>query len=300
MLFLCFFWALGSLRSDLFPDMIPSRLPPMERQAAPFALLAVAAVVFSLLRKAGWPKGPQLLASMLVGLGLFVAPAVSFRVAGDRVDNLTQVALFSITPVFAVVFEPYIGSRNGSPIRGAMTAALAAVVGTLCLIQAEAPSSIQAAAGFGAVIVAAACVAAANCVAVKLPTELPSIAPVAAVAALTALAGLAVLSRLTERPVWRMDALGPELAWSGGAELPGLLLLFWLMRRMSAVRMTTRFVLTPMMASLMGLVLLQPAVTLRAGLGLALMAVGAGWLLFAPLDRQPEASPLSLDRHPRS
>ena len=71
----------------------------------------------------------------------------------------------------------------------------------------------------------------------------------------------------------------------------------WLMRRMSAGRMTTRFVLTPLMASLIGLVLLRPTVELRAGVGLLMMAAGAGWLLFAPQDNQEsETSPLNLNR----
>lgn len=302
LLILCFFWSVGSLRSDLFPSLVPNNLPPMERQAVPLALLGIAAALFSLLRRAEWPNRPQLLTSVLVGLGLFVAPAASFCLAKEWVGSLTQVALFSITPVFAVVFEPYIGSRDSaSQSRGGLLAALVAVVGTLCVIPAGAPNSIRAGSAFCAVILAAACVAAANCMAVNMATEpaQKSIAPMTAIAAFIAVMGLAILSGVSERPVWRIDALGPELAWSAAAELPGLLLLFWLMRRMSAVCMTTRFVLTPLMASLIGLVLLRPAVSLRAGGGLLLMAVGAGWLLFAAQDN-PESETLPLNLNPPS
>jgi drug/metabolite transporter (DMT)-like permease len=304
LLLLCFLWSVASLRSDLFPGLTPDSLPPIERQALSFALLAVAAALFSLLRKAQWPDRRRFLAAVLVGLGLFIAPAVSFCFAKEWVGNLTQVALFSITPVFAVVFEPYIGNRDSaSQSRGGLLAALAAVVGTLCVIPAGAPNSIVVAGAFCVVILAAACVAAANCLAVNTAAQLSqkaqlaqqSIAPMAAIAALSAVGGLVLLSALFERPVWRLNALGPELAWSAVAELPELLLLFWLMRRMSAVRMTTRFVATPLMASLIGLVLLRPAVGLRAGAGLILMAVGAGWLLFAPEASGPDTSPLNLD-----
>jgi drug/metabolite transporter (DMT)-like permease len=300
LLLLCFFWSVGSLRSDLFPDLVPSSLPPMERQAAPFAMLAVAAALFSLLRRAERPDRPQLLASVLVGLGLFVAPAVSFSIAREWVGNLTQVALFSITPVFAIVFEPYIGSRDFVlPIRGGLLAALAAVAGTLCVIPAGAPTSIRTGSAFLAVILAAACVAAANCLAVKVAAESTreSFAPLVTIAVTAAATGLAVLGALTERAIWHWHTIAPELAWSATAELPGLLLLFWLMRRMSAVRMTTRFVLTPLMASLIGLALLRPTVELRAGAGLLLMAAGAGWVLFAPQDiPESETSPLHLNR----
>ncbi len=308
LLLLCFLWSVASLRPDLFPGLFPSLvpdiLPPIERQALTFALLAVAATLFSLLRGAEWPSRTRLLASAVVGMGLFVAPAVSFCFAKQWIGNLTQVALFSITPVFAVVFEPYIGSRDSvSQRRGGLLAALAAVVGTLCVIPAGAPNSIAAASAFCVVIVAAASVAAANCLAVNTATEPAqktelaqrSIAPMAAIAALTALAGLALLSALFEQPVWKLNALGPEVAWSAVAELPELLLLFWLMRRMSAVRMTTRFVVTPLTASLVGLILLRPAVGVRAAAGLILMAAGAGWLLLAPETSGPDALPLNLD-----
>ena len=298
LLLLCFLWSVASLRSDLFPGLTPDSLPPIERQALSFALLAVAAALFSLLRKAQWPDRRRFLAAVLVGLGLFIAPAVSFCFAKEWVGNLTQVALFSITPVFAVVFEPYIDSRaSASQSRGGLLAALAAVVGTLRVIPAGAPNSIVVAGAFCVVILAAACVAAANCLAVNTAAQLAqqSIAPMAAIAALSAVGGLVLLSALFERPAWRLNALGPELAWSAVAELPELLLLFWLMRRMSAVRMTTRFVVTPLMASLIGLVLLRPAVGLRAGAGLILMAAGAGWLLFAPETSGPDALPLNLD-----
>lgn len=303
LLLMCFLWSVASLRSDLFPGLNPSILPPIERQALTFALLAVAAPLFSLSRGAKWPIRREFLASVVVGLGLFVAPAVSFCLAKQWIGNLTQLALFSITPVFAVVFEPYIGSRDTvSQSSGGLLAALAAVVGTLCVIPAGAPNSIEASSAFCIVILAAACVAAANCLAVNLATKptkaqlsQKSIAPVATIAAFTAFAGLALLSALFELPVWRWNVLGPELAWSAVAELPELLLLFRLMRCISAVRMTTRFIVTPLMASLIGLVLLRPSVGLRAGAGLILMAVGAGWLLFAPETSGPDELPLNLD-----
>ncbi|MFZ0745386.1 MAG: hypothetical protein WAM85_13330 [Terracidiphilus sp.] len=298
MLLLCFLWALGSLRSDLFPSLIPNLLPPIERQAVPFALLAAVAALFGVVRGAKWPLRRQLWASILVGLGLFLAPAIVSSFSSGSVSGLTLVALFSLTPVFAVVFEPYIGGDVAPRTRGGLPAALTGVVGTLCVIPAGAPNSIRAGGVFGTAILAAACVAAANCLAVRVAAELngKSIAPLAAIAPFTAVAGMAVLSVLSGRADWSWDALAPQAAWSTVAELPGLLLLFWLMRRMSAARMTSRFVLTPLAASLIGLVLLRPSVGLRAWLGLLLMAAGAGWLLVSPDDTQEsDASPLKLD-----
>lgn len=54
------------------------------------------------------------------------------------------------------------------------------------------------------------------------------------------------------------------------------------MPRMTATRMTTRFVLAPFIAVLIGIALEQPSIGLRIWIGLFLVAVGVGWLLFAP------------------
>ena len=54
------------------------------------------------------------------------------------------------------------------------------------------------------------------------------------------------------------------------------------MRRMTAVRMTTRFLIAPLLANLIGLAFLRPGVQLRGWLGLSLIALGSGWLLLAP------------------
>ena len=52
--------------------------------------------------------------------------------------------------------------------------------------------------------------------------------------------------------------------WTAAVELPALVLLFWLMRRMSAVRMTTRFVVTPLIVNMVGPIVLRPSMR-RAG-----------------------------------
>ncbi len=299
LLLLCFLGSLGSLRSDLLPHLAVERLPPLERQVAPFALLAVVAALLAVRRGAECPRGRQVLDSMVAGLGLFAVPAGLIAFSKGWIADLTRVALFSLAPVFAVVLEPYIGRGTGQQARGGLIAALAAVVGTLCVFPVETPRSMAAGSALCAVILAAACVAAANCRAVAVANESAgnSTMAMAAIAGATAAAGLAAASALMERGAWRWDAPAPELAWSAAVELPGLLLLFWLMRRLSAVRMMTRFVLTPIFAILISMALLRPTVGPLTWLGLLLVAGGAGWLLFAR-EEEPEAGslPLKLER----
>jgi len=271
----------------------------MERQALPFAMLAVASAVFAVARRTVWPRMRGAGAAVLIGLGLFVAPAELVLISHGWVSELTRVALFSLAPLFAVVFEPYMGRSAGPQSRSGLLAALVAVAGTLLVFPVDLPGSIESGGAFCAVILAAACVAAANCGAVKVAHELPanSIAWLAVIAGGTAATGFAAQSALTEQMVWRWNAISPELAWSAAVELPSLLLLFWLMRRVSATRMTMRFVLAPLMTILMGFILQRPAIEPRAWLGLFLMTAGAFGILFAPED-EPEvgSSILKLDR----
>ena len=286
LLVLCLLSSLGSLRSDLLPNLMPVALPPLEGEALPFAVLAGVAAVFAGWRREKWPRGRGILAAVAVGAGLFLVPAVIVALSAAWSSSMTRVVLFSLAPVFAVVLEPYVGRGAGGGVRGGLLAAIAAVAGVLCLFPVDAPRSVGAGIAVCGVMVAVACVAAANCYAVRIAAELPgnSVAPMAAIAGTTAAVGLAVASAMTEHAVWRLDALRPAVVWSAAVELPGLLLLFWLMRRISAARMTTRFVLAPLMAILVSMAVMRPEVGVRGGLGLLLMASGAGWLLLAPED----------------
>jgi drug/metabolite transporter (DMT)-like permease len=304
LLFLCLLWSLASLRIDLLPALDNQALPTMEKQALPLGLLAITSSLIAISRRANRPQMRQIRSAILIGLGLFVAPAVLVSLSNQGISQLTRVALFSLVPVFTVVLEPHIsephisephisGTTSQQP-RGALIAALLAVGGTLCIFPADIPSSPAAAAAFGAVVLAAACIATASCLAVKAATESP-ITTTAAIAGTTALASFAVLGPLLERGrgPWTWNGIGPELAWSTAVDLPALLLLFWLMTRMSAVRIATRFVIAPLITALFGIALLRPQVSLRDVLGFLLLAAGAGWLLIAP-DEEPDSGSLQL------
>ncbi|MGA2851382.1 MAG: DMT family transporter [Terracidiphilus sp.] len=300
LLILCFLWSLGSLRIDLLPAHASVSLPPMQRDALPFAWLAFTASLFAVAESKEWPKGPQIRASIFIGLALFVAPAMLVFFSSQWISELARVALFSLVPVFTVVFEPHISGLTGQQRKGALIAALLAVGGTFCIFPAPAPNSIATAAAFSAVVLAAACSGAANCFAVRVAAsqfDQTPIATMAAISGVTAFAAFAGFGLLLEREVWRVEGLGPELVWSVAVGLPGLLLLFWLFPRMSAARMTTRFVIAPFIATLFGIAFFRPEVSLRDILGFVLIAAGAGWLLLAPDELTDSPSlPLNLNR----
>jgi drug/metabolite transporter (DMT)-like permease len=291
LLLLCLLWAVDSVRPDLFPASARPTLPPFERQGLQFGLFALGTAAIALARGAHWPPRQLLLKCTLVGLGLFVVPSLLVHLSEGRVSALTRVALFSLTPLFAVVFEPYLG-RSEQVRAGSMVTALAAVVGTLLVFPVDVPGSVAAGGAFCAVIAATACAAAANCLGVLVACQASkrSFAAMIAIAGGVSAAGFASLSVLTEHAVWNWTLLQGEFAWTAVLGWPALLLLFWLMRRISAVAMTTRFLIAPLFTNLIGLLLLRPNVTLRSGLGLGLVAFGAGWLLLKGVDRSEFSS----------
>lgn len=299
LLLLCFLWSLGSLRSDLLPSQFAAGLPVLEREALHLGALAIVGWLLAGVFHSPWPRGRQIWDSVLVGLGMFVVPALLGETAKNEIPDLTRVALYSLAPVFAVAFEPYLGRLTESQSKGGLLAALGCVIGTLAVFPLMIPRTWVGAGSFLAIILAVASVAATNCWAVRFISELPlkSGAPVASIAGLSAAAILAAASFIGEKPVWNHAEVGPEIAWTTSVELPALLLLFWLLRRMSAVRMTTRFVVTPLLVNVVGLLALRPSMRVRAGLGILLIAISAGWLLISREEENPpEALPLKLNQ----
>jgi drug/metabolite transporter (DMT)-like permease len=291
-------WACGALLPELLPLQFSGVLPQFAALALPLGLLAVSTGVLSFLRKTQWPSRQRLQSAVWIGLGLFTAPALLVHISAGWISGLERIALFTLVPVFSIVLEPYLTHPATRPIRGALPAALLAVLGTLLVFPANLPASITAALAITAIILAAACVAAASCYAVSVyrESELPLARPITAVAASSAALSLGLASLLVERSRWQTVAIAPTLLWAAAAELPALLLLFWLLPQLSAARISTCFALAPLIFVLLGALLMQLPLAPRTSLGLLWMAAGAGYLLFAP---EADVAPTTLlDRPP--
>ena len=275
---LCLLWALSALRGELFPNLFPvsARLPVFASQALVLVLFGLAALLAGK-GHAAQRQGIQLLRGLWISCGLFLIPGFALVVARPFVPDFSRVALLSLVPVFAVVLDPYLGTREGSGSRWGLAAAVIAVAGTLCVFPLELPSSLEAAVGFAAVMVAAFSVAAANCRLVCMANTMAAGAVwrVAAIAALMGAMGFAIASAIFERPYQLSTRMVPELIWSAVVDVPAVFLLFWLTKRMSAPQMTTRYLLAPLLANGLELIVFQPRVGLRAGIGLLLIAGGA-------------------------
>ena len=287
------FWTAASLRTELFPAFGTDGLPPALRQAVLFFLFAAVAGSLSVARHVEFPRGRYAWACAGIGFGLFVVPAALVALAQGWLPTLARVALFSLTPVFAVVLEPYLQGREPRQGRAALAGALAAVAGILFLLPLDLPGSFRAVAALCGLLAAALGIAITNCLAVRLAHSLSvrSTLPMAAQASAAAASCFAAAAALAPHSAWRWSASPFQFFWFFVIDVPALFLLFWLMRRMAASRMTTRFLLAPLFTILADLAFEPSSPPLRGWFGLALLAGGAGWLVFAPVET-PEAQDL--------
>lgn len=281
LMLLCLLWATGWVHADLFPGSTAGlKLSPLLSEAALLGLVAVLAAVAVLIGRRGWPAKGVACRAATVGVGLFVVPAVLTGLANGWMDDSTRVALFSLTPLFAVIFEPYIGagSEQTVEVHGGLLAALAAVAGTLLVFPVELPHAYASAFALLGLVGAAASVAAANCLGVRMIRQgSSSVLTFAAVGAGFAAMLLGIVGLFfshNEAAAVRFNA------WAA-PDLFALALLFWLMRHLSATQMTTRFLIAPLLANLISLAFLRPHVQVQAWIGLLMIAAGAGWLVFA-------------------
>jgi len=284
LLLLSALWAVAWLRTDLFPHSGADMLSTARGQAALFFIFAAVAACMSLARRVEFPRGRYAWACAGIGVGLFVVPAGVAACTQDWVSRLDQVAFFSLTPVFAVVLEPYL--QDGAPRQGknALAGALAAIAGILCLFPLDLPGSFRAGVAWCFLIATVVGIAAINCFAVRLARDLSgrSTLAMAAEAGAASAVFFAAAAALTPHSGWRWSEISPQFVWAMLIDLPALLLLFWLMRRLSASRMAARFLIAPLFATLGGIALEPMLPPVRALLGIALLAAGAGWLVFAP------------------
>lgn len=292
LLLLCAIWAWDALRGDLLPGSASGwRVPPLMAEAMPLGIFAVLAGLGALARRAPRHGAKALRSAALTGLGLFVVPVLVTEWSNAWFSPATRVALFSLTPVFAVVFAPYLADDLAAVPRHGLAAALVAMIGTLLVFSIEIPRSASSAIAFVGVMVAAAAVAAANCLGVEIVSRQTTGSDLSfgAVAAGSAAIGLAAAH-------WIFHSHHESAATAGAwtlLDLVALALLFWLMRRMSAVRMTTRFLIAPLLANLAAIAFLRPGVQAGGRLGLTLIALGSGWLLLAT-EGEPESAASSL------
>jgi drug/metabolite transporter (DMT)-like permease len=240
----------------------------------------------AVVRRIEFPRGRCAWACAGIGVGLFAVPAALMACAQGWVPALDRVAIFSLTPVFAVVLKPYLQGSEPPQGKAALPGALAAVAGILCLLGFDIPRSFRGGAAQCALFAAALGIAATTCLAVRLARNLAgrSVLPMASQASAAGAVCFSAAAAFAPHTAWHWSALLPQLLGVFVIDTPALFLLFWLMRRLNASRMTVPFLCAPLFTIVAGTVLQPSSLPVRAWVGMALLAGGAGWLLFAPAE----------------
>jgi len=302
LLLLSLLWAAGSLQSDLLPAIRSASDRSLAADSIPWMLLTVVAAVLAGITRVDSPSRTQLRRAVFIALGMFLVPMLLVHASGEA-TGFTRTVLSFMTPVFAAVFEPYLGPVCGSnatrPVQGALFAAVLAVVGSLLVFPFAVPATVHAFCNLALVTAAVLLIAASNCSASRIaPIELNHLAALAAVTGATTATGLLLLSALIEGPKMLsrtliVEAHSVHLLWMIAIQLPALFLLFWLFPRMSATQMTVRYLLGPLFAILLGASLLGSVqqIRIRTWLGLVLITCASAWLLLGP----DEAASATLD-----
>jgi len=117
LLFLCFLWSLSSLRIDLLPSLTSQALPPTQKQALPFAMLAIAAALYAVVKRQrpSWQIGAL---ENLLSLGLFEIVGQKgefYRLTGSGYQAADLLNDFARWPASQVMIEVgYVGAPADS------------------------------------------------------------------------------------------------------------------------------------------------------------------------------------------
>jgi drug/metabolite transporter (DMT)-like permease len=226
-----------------------------------------------------------------VSVMLFGAPAVVRIWTQHGVSDVGQAALFALVPFVVVVAamgrEPLAGEEFA--VRRFFAPALAGFGGVLLVLSFGLPVSARARVMFGAVLAVVVAVGLASAWIYRLLRGV-GMAEAFAVVCLSNAIFLAACSPLSGTG-WSEGAVS-LVSLSSLYYLLELILLIWLLREMSPVRLAARYLVAPLLIVLEGLVLLRPDFTLRTAAGVALVVAGTGYILLSP--RHNSDSPLSI------
>lgn len=252
LLLLCFLWGMEWLRELLVLPATSSTL----RMAITCTLAALLYVLFPSERGIS-RRG------IASAIGLFAIPLLLQQAA--HLSGYTSAALWAIAPVLIVVV---CGARSTGLRQEMLITALTGVAGTLLILPFQFPASPSD--GFHWLIlltgIASAAVASV-------------MAPEAAGFRTTGLLCAAVPLWIATVARGSVSLSLPELLWIGCIDLPGMLLLLWLLKRMTPEALSTRYLLPMAITILTSWVALHQQMTIRFAGGVVLLLASSAALI---------------------
>lgn len=222
----------------------------------------------------GWLLAAAGASVLLLGL-----PATLNAWGQETLPDVSRAALFGLTPFVVVVVAAGSEtlSRDEPGVWRFFVPALAAFAGALLLLSFSFPLSSEGRVTMAVVLLAVALAGFASAWMYRLLHA----------AGMTEALAVVCLANAAFYAVFRLPF---DRGWSGVSSLLSiaslyrvteLLLLVWLLRRMSPVRLAVRYLAVPLLIAMEGFVILRPPWTVRMGVGLALLAGGAAYVLLS-------------------
>ena len=213
----------------------------------------------------------------LTAMGLIGVPAVFLEVALGTISGASASAGFAFVPIVVIMVVAFSGDGGA---RRLLVPALVALGGVLLLLPVEFPSALRGRLMFGGLVLVVVLVAVLSVWMYRLLQGF-ALAEAIAVVCLSNSMFLLVSCLIRGEFVWRWSALASIASMSSLVGAIVVVLMVWLLRKMTPVRFAARYLVIPFFTVLEGYVLLRPDLTVRMGFGLCLLAVGAGVILIS-------------------
>jgi drug/metabolite transporter (DMT)-like permease len=281
----------GLIASEwLLPVESARKVSVLQQQGLVYGVIGIGALAFCWKSKSlRWVRLWRLaLASAL----FFSAPAILLDSVNGWIASTSVSALFAMTPVVVMLTVASGAGRlmdDGDPQR-VFVPALIGLGGVLCVVPFDLPASQREWSGLGVVLIAVVIVGVAGVWLYLLFRNvrwLEGIAVAGVCNALVLLAWCVVRGDL----VFTVSALREEISFGFVARVAETFLLLWLLRTMDPIRLSSRYLVIPLVTIVEGVVLLRPSVTVRLVIGVVLLVAGASWMLAARArEEEPELS----------
>jgi hypothetical protein len=263
------------------PREMSDGLPQLEQQGVLFGVIGLTALLFVGHRVWSRSRGLRYARLAAAAVGFFGVPVVAVEYARGSVPAMSRSALFAMVPV-VVVLVIGAGEATGREERSArrlLVPTLAGLGGLLLLLPLDFSGSVR---GWVMLAVVCAAVVVVGLASVWLYRLLGGLglADAVAVVGLANAVFLLGLSCVHENVVWRWSGMASVVSIASLVDLIEVVLIVWLLREMPPVRFAARYLAIPLLTILESFVLMRPEWTVRMGFGTALLAGGAGALLF--------------------
>ena len=263
----------------LIPPGTGDALPLLEQQCLLYAVAGLGAFLFVKRRVRARIAELHWVRLAAAGVIFLSVPAVLIESVGSRVLAVNRSAAFALLP--AVVVLVTVSRPNAEEEdRRFLAPALMAFGGVLLLLPVALPGSAREWAMLVVVWLAVGLVAIAGVCIYRLLQAFAVVDAIALVCLANALFLLAWCS-VTGSLVWQWSGFGAMVSIASLVGLVTLVLLIWLLREMSPVRFAARYLVIPLLTVVEGYIVLRPELTVRMGVGAALLAAGAAWILFS-------------------